>query len=144
MQEASEHFTLGNQYKKAFYILASPFFVGNRGLFHEIESPIYFCGGFVIEHYLKAALCLQNLNVYNIHDLIKLLGPNKESISYFNIDGDEERVISLLNERYFDSSSYGKYHLRYGPVTLATVSPGPEVLYSLLSKMYRKFKGILF
>lgn len=144
MQIASQHFTLGNQYKKAFHVLASPFFFGDRKTFHEIESPIYFCGGLAIEHYLKAGLCLQNIKFKQTHDLLELLGPNMESNGYFNLDNHEERVVSLLNERYFQSSSYGRLHLRYGPTVPVTVSPGPEVLDALINKIHQKFDGTLF
>lgn len=141
----SEHLNLGRQYNKAFVILANKFFNGNRDLFHEIESPIYFCAGLAIEHYFKAFLSLKNIEFEPIHDLVALyeLGPNREIKEFFNLNEDENRVLILLNERYFSSSNYGRYHLRYGSRRMLTVSPGPEVLDNLVSKMYQKFEGIL-
>jgi hypothetical protein len=145
IEKANWHYGSGKQFKEAFYILIADYDVFNNIWTKQIERPSYYCAGLAIEHFIKAYLLLENI-IFPMkgsrgHDLNGLIDLNPLKFKeIFKLNDVDIKQISILNERYYNHTSYGRDDLRYASKSGTRISPHPDSLNRIINKMEKQLR----
>lgn len=143
-----QHFSSGQEYKEAFYILIEHFDVTGKTVNHwrrNVERPSYFCAGQATEHFLKCYLDLHEIKYpenWEGHNLSLLVSKDNRIKTFFDLNDDDLNAIETLNRRYHISPEYGKNELRYTTSPGTRKSPHPDFFNAVLNKFEKKLSPL--